>query len=195
MEGQPYSWESMDDCTANFTADVTPLILAAHRFIPGHNILLLRNHFEILKMLLDRGATIPVPHDVKVGRHPLPATPNPPCRLVALVETLQKRKLRHNKRPQSQPHALENITIALDAIQEDGIKLVNIGKSAPCALACAAPAVGSACRKPANYFVSICTHGPAIKHPCLCPAALAGHRQLHNILKAPWGCFIPFFFL
>ena len=26
----------------------------------------IRNHFEILKMLLDRGATIPVPHDVKV---------------------------------------------------------------------------------------------------------------------------------
>ena len=41
---------------------------------------------------------------------------------------MQKRKLRHNKRPQSQPHALENITIALDAIQEDGIKLVNIGE-------------------------------------------------------------------
>ena len=51
------------------------------------------------------------------------------CRLVALVEVLQKRKLKHNKRPQSQPHALENITIALDAIQEDGIKLVNIGTS------------------------------------------------------------------
>ena len=50
------------------------------------------------------------------------------CRLVALVEVLQKRKLKHNKRPQSQPHALENITIALDAIQDDGIKLVNIGK-------------------------------------------------------------------
>ena len=33
------------------------------------------------------------------------------------------------KHPQSQPHALENITIALDAIQEDGIKLVNIGES------------------------------------------------------------------
>ena len=32
------------------------------------------------------------------------------------------------KHPQSQPHALENITIALDAIQEDGIKLVNIGE-------------------------------------------------------------------
>ena len=50
-------------------------------------------------------------------------------RLVALVEVLQKRKLKHNKRPQSQPHSLENITIALDAIQEDGIKLVNIGES------------------------------------------------------------------
>ena len=33
------------------------------------------------------------------------------------------------KHTQSQPHALENITIALDAIQEDGIKLVNIGES------------------------------------------------------------------
>ena len=40
--------------TANFTPDVTPLVLAAHR-----------NNYEILKMLLDRGATIPVPHDVK----------------------------------------------------------------------------------------------------------------------------------
>ena len=44
------------------------------------------------------------------------------------MEVLQKRKLKHNKRPQSQPHSLENITIALDAIQEDGIKLVNIGE-------------------------------------------------------------------
>ena len=50
-------------------------------------------------------------------------------RLVALVETLQKRKLRHNKRPTTQHHELENITIALDAIKEDGIKLVNIGES------------------------------------------------------------------
>ncbi len=51
----------------------------------------------------------------------------PLFRLVALVEVLQRRKLRHNRAPQTQPHALENITIALDAIQEDGIKLVNIG--------------------------------------------------------------------
>lgn len=48
--------------------------------------------------------------------------------LVALVEKLQKRRLRHNKRPQNQHHELENISIALDAIKEDGIKLVNIGK-------------------------------------------------------------------
>ena len=47
------------------------------------------------------------------------------------MEVLQKRRLKHNKRPQSQPHALENITIALTAIQEDGIKLVNIGRSPP----------------------------------------------------------------
>ena len=48
--------------------------------------------------------------------------------LVALVERLQKRRLRHNRRPTNQHHQIENITIALDAIQEDGIKLVNIGK-------------------------------------------------------------------
>ena len=49
-------------------------------------------------------------------------------KLVALVETLQKRRLKHNKKPLNQHHELENISIALDAIQEDGIKLVNIGK-------------------------------------------------------------------
>ena len=48
--------------------------------------------------------------------------------LVALVEQLQRRRLRHNKRPANQHHELENITIALDAIKEDGIKLVNIGR-------------------------------------------------------------------
>ena len=57
---------------------------------------------------------------------------------MALVEVLQKRKLKHNKRPQSQPHALENITIALDAIQDDGIKLVNIGEE------------NTLCKKPAH---------------------------------------------
>ena len=50
-------------------------------------------------------------------------------RIVALVEALQKRKLRHNKRPLNQHHELENISIAIEAIKEDGIKLVNIGRN------------------------------------------------------------------
>ncbi|XP_026318010.1 transient receptor potential protein-like [Hyposmocoma kahamanoa] len=50
------SWESVDPSASTFTPDITPLILAAHR-----------NHYEILKILLDRGATLPVPHDVKCG--------------------------------------------------------------------------------------------------------------------------------
>ena len=51
-------------------------------------------------------------------------------RLAALVERLQRRRLRRtHRRPQSQHHEIENITIALDAIKDDGIKLVNIGES------------------------------------------------------------------
>lgn len=38
-----------------FTPDITPLLLAAHR-----------NNYEIIKILLDRGATLPMPHDVKL---------------------------------------------------------------------------------------------------------------------------------
>ncbi|EDW84353.1 uncharacterized protein Dwil_GK14093 [Drosophila willistoni] len=55
-EGQPYSWEAVDRSKSTFTMDITPLILAAHR-----------NNYEILKILLDRGATLPMPHDVKCG--------------------------------------------------------------------------------------------------------------------------------
>lgn len=44
----------MDPETATFTPDITPLILAAHR-----------NNYEIIKILLDRGATLPMPHDLK----------------------------------------------------------------------------------------------------------------------------------
>lgn len=44
----------MDPNTAMFTPDVTPLMLAAHK-----------NNYEIIKILLDRGATLPDPHDVK----------------------------------------------------------------------------------------------------------------------------------
>ena len=43
-------------------------------------------------------------------------------------ESLTPRRTRHNKRPQNQHHELENLTIALDAVTDDGIKLVNIGR-------------------------------------------------------------------
>lgn len=48
------SWEAMDHSASSFTNDITPLILAAHK-----------NNYEILKILLDRGATLPMPHDVR----------------------------------------------------------------------------------------------------------------------------------
>ncbi|XP_034937713.1 transient receptor potential protein [Chelonus insularis] len=54
--GQPYSWEALDAAEYNFTPDITPLILAAHK-----------NNYEILKILLDRGATLPCPHDARCG--------------------------------------------------------------------------------------------------------------------------------
>ena len=50
------SWEAADRDKAKFTPDITPLILAAHK-----------DNYEILKILLDRGATLPVPHDLKCG--------------------------------------------------------------------------------------------------------------------------------
>lgn len=50
------SWEALPPETATFTPDITPLILAAHR-----------DSYEIIKLLLDRGAALPVPHDVRCG--------------------------------------------------------------------------------------------------------------------------------
>lgn len=50
------SWQKVDITTSMFTPDITPLMLAAHK-----------NNYEILKILLDRGATLPSPHDVKCG--------------------------------------------------------------------------------------------------------------------------------
>jgi filamin len=49
-------------------------------------------------------------------------------KLVALVEALQKRTLRKIHSPNNQHQMLENVSRALDAISEDGVKLVNIGK-------------------------------------------------------------------
>ncbi|KAF7993327.1 hypothetical protein HCN44_006387 [Aphidius gifuensis] len=54
--GQPYSWEAIESTGSNFTPDITPLILAAHM-----------NNYEIIKILLDRGATLPSPHDARCG--------------------------------------------------------------------------------------------------------------------------------
>ncbi|CRK91249.1 CLUMA_CG004929, isoform A [Clunio marinus] len=56
IAGAPYSWESVDRSSSSFTQDITPLILAAHK-----------NNYEILKILLDRGASLPMPHDVRCG--------------------------------------------------------------------------------------------------------------------------------
>ncbi|XP_059479405.1 transient receptor potential protein-like [Neocloeon triangulifer] len=54
--GDLYSWEAMDRSQSTFTPDITPLMLAAHY-----------NNYEIIKILLDRGATLPTPHDVRCG--------------------------------------------------------------------------------------------------------------------------------
>lgn len=50
------SWERIDPNTSIYTRDISPLILAAHK-----------NNYEILKLLLDRGAAIPLPHDARCG--------------------------------------------------------------------------------------------------------------------------------
>ncbi|XP_029054637.1 transient receptor potential-gamma protein isoform X2 [Osmia bicornis bicornis] len=54
--GEPHSWEALPSDTATFTPDITPLILSAHR-----------DNYEIIKILLDRGSTLPMPHDVRCG--------------------------------------------------------------------------------------------------------------------------------
>ncbi|XP_025831797.1 transient receptor potential-gamma protein [Agrilus planipennis] len=54
--GELHSWEALPPDTATFTPDITPLILSAHR-----------DNYEIIKILLDRGATLPMPHDVRLS--------------------------------------------------------------------------------------------------------------------------------
>ncbi|XP_054722171.1 transient-receptor-potential-like protein [Uloborus diversus] len=53
-DGDQHSWEKVDRDISTFTPEITPLILAAHK-----------DNYEILKILLDRGATLPMPHDVR----------------------------------------------------------------------------------------------------------------------------------
>lgn len=49
--------------------------------------------------------------------------------LCALVEALQGRRLKGwSPAPTNQHHKLENVTTALQAIEDDGVKLVNIGE-------------------------------------------------------------------
>ena len=83
-EGTLYSWEQTDQVTANFSPDMTPLILAGkshtERIQGGgreyFTTVVVRNNsslsahgnnYEIIKMLLDRGAMITIPHDIKCG--------------------------------------------------------------------------------------------------------------------------------
>lgn len=66
-----HSWQKVDPASARYPMDMTPLVLAAQR-----------NNYEILKLLLDRGATLPMPHDVRCGCDDcLQATIGDPLRL------------------------------------------------------------------------------------------------------------------
>ncbi|XKL65314.1 hypothetical protein PGB90_008734 [Kerria lacca] len=50
--GEIHSWERKPQNSTVFTVDVTPLILAAHK-----------DNYEIIKILLDKGACLTIPHD------------------------------------------------------------------------------------------------------------------------------------
>ncbi|KFM80818.1 Filamin-A, partial [Stegodyphus mimosarum] len=50
-------------------------------------------------------------------------------KLIALIEVLQKRKLKKIRKPLNQHQCLENVQIALQAMASDNIKLVNIGNT------------------------------------------------------------------
>ncbi|KAJ9585773.1 hypothetical protein L9F63_002410, partial [Diploptera punctata] len=54
--GKEHSWVGLPQETCNFSSDITPLMLAAQL-----------DRFEIVRLLLDRGATLPMPHDIRCG--------------------------------------------------------------------------------------------------------------------------------
>lgn len=50
-------------------------------------------------------------------------------RLVTLIEVLSQKKLpKHNKRPNFRSQKLENVSVALKFLDDQGIRIVNIGK-------------------------------------------------------------------
>lgn len=50
-------------------------------------------------------------------------------RLIALIEVLsQKRMPKHNKRPTFRSQKLENVAVALKFLEDEGIKIINIGE-------------------------------------------------------------------
>lgn len=63
----------MDKDTSTFTPEITPLILAAHK-----------DNYEILKILLDKGASLPMPHDMR-------------CRCRDCVHTIEDDCLYHSR--------------------------------------------------------------------------------------------------
>lgn len=50
-------------------------------------------------------------------------------RLISLIEVLsQKRMPKHNKRPTFRSQKLENVSVALKFLEDEGIKIINIGE-------------------------------------------------------------------
>ncbi|KAF2366307.1 Transient receptor potential channel [Trinorchestia longiramus] len=86
-DGEPYSWEKIDRHTASFTPEITPLILAAHR-----------DNYEILKILLDRGAALPMPHDIRYdgGGGSLPMSHDIRCGCDDCIKSSTEDSLRHS---------------------------------------------------------------------------------------------------
>ena len=56
IEGQPRSWEGLSAGTATFNFGITLLILAVHS-----------GGYEVVKILLDRGNTLPAPPEIRGG--------------------------------------------------------------------------------------------------------------------------------
>ena len=81
VEGEPWSWETLSEEEAVFSTDMTPLVLAAHT-----------NNYEIIKILLDRGATLPCPHHHRLAHLPLALlTGGDPGAGVRTVQSLEER--------------------------------------------------------------------------------------------------------